>query len=112
MREADDNVIKRCDIFVDSRPGATKKTGDITIPLESGVITLDDLNADLFELCSGAHKGRENDQKITLFKSVGHALEDLAAAKLVAHFYSECRDADLILTNMGGEYQLYTADIL
>lgn len=87
MREADDDVVKRCDIFVDSRPGATKETGDIKIPLESGVITLDDLNADLFELCSGAHKGRDNDQQITLFKSVGHALEDLATAKLVAHYY-------------------------
>jgi len=88
MREADDEVVKRCDIFVDSRPGATKETGDIKIPLENGVITLDDLNADLFELSAGLHKGRENDQQITLFKSVGHALEDLAAAKLVAKFYS------------------------
>lgn len=88
MREADDDVVKRCDIFVDSRPGATKETGDIRIPLESGIITLDDLNADLFELCNGSHTGRENDQQITLFKSVGHALEDLAAAKLVAQFYT------------------------
>jgi len=88
MREADDEVVRRCDIFVDSRPGATKETGDIKIPLESGVITLDDLNADLFELSAGQHIGRENDQQITLFKSVGHALEDLAAAKLVAKFYS------------------------
>ena len=89
MREADDNVVKRCDIFVDSRPGATKETGDIKIPLDNGVITLDDLNADLFELSRGQHQGRTNNEQITLFKSVGHALEDLAAAKLVANFYEQ-----------------------
>ena len=89
MREADDNVVKRCDIFVDSRPGATKETGDIKIPLDNGVITLDDLNADLFELSQGQHQGRANNEQITLFKSVGHALEDLAAAKLVANFYDQ-----------------------
>lgn len=89
MREADDDVVKRCDIFVDHRPGATKETGDIKIPLENGVISLDDLNADLFELSNGSHKGRVNDKQITLFKSVGHALEDLAAAKLVAQYYNQ-----------------------
>jgi len=88
MREADDQVIRRCRIFVDSRPGATKETGDIRTPLETGVMTLEDINADLFQLCAGEHQGRSNDSEITLFKSVGHALEDLAAAKLVAKYYS------------------------
>ena len=88
MREADNAVVKRCDIFVDSRPGAIKETGDIKIPLDTGVISIDDLNADLFELSKGEHQGRTSDEQITLFKSVGHALEDLAAAKLVAQFYS------------------------
>jgi len=88
MREADDEVIRRCRIFVDSRPGATKETGDIRTPLETGVMTLEDINADLFQLCAGEHQGRSSDSEITLFKSVGHALEDLAAAKLVAKYYS------------------------
>lgn len=89
MREADDDVIRRSAIFVDSRPGATKETGDIRTPLETGVMTLDDIQADLFELSSDKHSGRHDENQITLFKSVGHALEDLAAAKLVAEFYGE-----------------------
>ncbi|MGB0835744.1 MAG: ornithine cyclodeaminase family protein [Psychrobium sp.] len=89
MREADDDVVKRCDIFVDHRPGATKETGDIKIPLDNGVISIDDLKADLFELSSGKHYGRDSNQQITLFKSVGHALEDLAAAMLVAQKYQQ-----------------------
>lgn len=89
MREADDDVVKRCEIFVDHRPGATKETGDIKEPLDNGIISIDDLKADLFELSNGTHSGRDNDQQITLFKSVGHALEDLAAAMLVAQYYKK-----------------------
>ncbi|NRA71111.1 MAG: ornithine cyclodeaminase family protein [Gammaproteobacteria bacterium] len=89
MREADDEVMRRATIFVDSRPGATKETGDIKIPLAEGVITLDDIKADLFQLSAGEHQGRTDDQQITVFKSVGHALEDLAAAKLVAQYYED-----------------------
>lgn len=88
MREADDEVIKRCQLFVDTRPGATKETGDIKIPLDNGLITLEDIQADLFQLCQQQQPGRTSDQDITMFKSVGHALEDLAAAKLVAQYYS------------------------
>ena len=87
MREADDEVIRRADVFVDTRPGATKETGDIKIPLDTGVLSLDDIHADLFQLCGQQHPGRQSDEAITLFKSVGHALEDLAAAKLVASHY-------------------------
>lgn len=83
MREADDEAIKRCDLFVDTYYGATHETGEIVIPLKEGTITEEDLNGDLFELCRGEVKGRQNDDQITLFKSTGHALEDLAAAKQV-----------------------------
>jgi len=82
MREADDELIKKVDIFLDTQM-ATKETGDIKIPLDEGIITLDDIHADLFELTRGKHEGRKNKEQITLFKSVGHALEDLAAAMLV-----------------------------
>jgi len=82
MREANDELIKKVDIFIDTNM-ATKETGDIKIPLDEGTITLDDIHADLFELTRGQHEGRKNSEQITLFKSVGHALEDLAAAMLV-----------------------------
>lgn len=82
MREADDELVKTADIFIDTEM-AKKETGDIKIPLEKGVIKESEIKADLFELTRGIKEGRTSDSSITLFKSVGHALEDLAAAKLV-----------------------------
>ncbi len=82
MREADDEAVRRCRVFVDTRQGACKEAGDIVQPLNSGVIKESDVLADLFELCRGSHAGRQSAGDITLFKSVGTALEDLAAAEL------------------------------
>lgn len=83
MREADDQCLLRSKIFIDHYAGALKETGDIVIPVREGIIDKSDIQADLFELCRGEHTGRENDQDITFFKSVGHALEDLVAATLI-----------------------------
>ena len=83
MREANDELIKKVSLFVDTKEGATKETGDIVIPLKSGVIKLDCIKADLFEMCGGKVFWRNSKEEITCFKSVGHALEDLVAAKLV-----------------------------
>ena len=83
MRETDDAAIKKCDLYVDTFYGATHETGEIVIPLKEGTISEDDLNGDLFNLCREEVGGRQNDDQITLFKSTGHALEDLAAARLV-----------------------------
>jgi ornithine cyclodeaminase len=83
MREADDATIKRARVHVDTRAGAMKEAGDIVQPLRRRVITANDIQGDLFELCRGKKKGRRRDSEITLFKSVGTALEDLAAAMLV-----------------------------
>lgn len=82
MREADDELIKTVDIFIDTNM-AKKETGDIKTPLDTGIISEDSIKADLFQLTRVQKKGRISDTQITLFKSVGHALEDLAAAKLV-----------------------------
>jgi ornithine cyclodeaminase len=79
MREADDEAIRRARIYVDTRAGATKEAGDIVQPLQSGVLKADDIVADLHELARGQQQGRQSDDEITLFKSVGAALEDLAA---------------------------------
>ena len=84
MRESDDEAVRRARLFVDTREGAGKEAGDIVDPLRRGIITDDDILADLFELCRGEKAGRGADDEITLFKSVGTALEDLAAAELVA----------------------------
>ena len=83
MRETDDDVIRRARVFVDTRPGATKEAGDIVQPLKSGVLDEMDITADLFELTRGQKAGRRFYDQITFFKSVGTALEDLAAAVLI-----------------------------
>ncbi|MFS4492559.1 ornithine cyclodeaminase family protein [Maribacter sp. 2308TA10-17] len=79
MREADDEVIQRTAVFVDSL-GGRKESGDIFIPLKKGILKEDDIKGDLFSLCSKKTNSRMDDKEITLFKSVGHALEDLVAA--------------------------------
>jgi ornithine cyclodeaminase len=83
MREADDEAIRRARVFVDTRAGAMKEAGDIVDPLARGVLKESDIQGDLFDLCRGKSKGRESVGEITLFKSVGTAIEDLAAAMLV-----------------------------
>ncbi|MGE3150476.1 MAG: ornithine cyclodeaminase family protein [Pseudorhodoplanes sp.] len=83
MREADDAAIRQARIFVDTRAGATKEAGDIVDPLKRRVIKKTDIQGDLFDLCRGKTKGRKTKSEITLFKSVGTAIEDLAAAMLV-----------------------------
>lgn len=83
MREADDETIKRATVYVDTREGAPKGSGDIAIPLRKKLLKTSDIKGDLFELCRGKTRGRRRKDEITLFKSVGTAIEDLAAAKLV-----------------------------
>ena len=79
-READDAAIKRSHIYVDTRRGALKEAGDIVMPITAGIIKESDVQGDLFELCRGQVTGRKAASEITLFKSVGTAIEDLAAA--------------------------------
>jgi ornithine cyclodeaminase len=83
MREADDDCISRARVFVDTREGASKEAGDIVQPLENGRLLPDDIAGDLIELARGSRAGRRFYDQITLFKSVGTAHEDLAAAVLL-----------------------------
>lgn len=82
MRESDDEAVRRATIFVDTREGAMSEAGDILQPLKAGIIGAADIKADLFDLAAGRHRGRTANHEITLFKSVGAALEDLAGAIL------------------------------
>jgi ornithine cyclodeaminase/alanine dehydrogenase-like protein (mu-crystallin family) len=79
MREADDDAIRRAAVYVDTRAGATKEAGDIVQPLASGILATEGIVADLHELARGQKPGRRGADQVTLFKSVGAALEDLAA---------------------------------
>ncbi len=82
-RESDDEVMRRSNIYVDTLEMAPKEAGDILIPLNFGVISLADVRGDLFNLCQKEVSGRTREDEITVFKSVGHALEDLVTAELI-----------------------------
>ena len=84
MRETDDEAMRRADlIIVDSRESALAEGGDVVQAIASGAISSADVAADLRDLARGAHPGRTRDDQITVFKSVGFALEDLAAAEAI-----------------------------
>jgi ornithine cyclodeaminase len=89
-READDRVVERARLFVDTFEGALSEAGDILQPLRRGLITRDRIEGELADLASGRIKGRHGPDEITLFKSVGTALEDLAAAQLLWRLAEPC----------------------
>ncbi|MET3616063.1 ornithine cyclodeaminase [Rhizobium aquaticum] len=82
MRECDDDAVLRASLFVDTYDGALSEGGDLVQPLRAGLIGRDAIKADLAALSRGDHAGRSSAEEITLFKSVGAALEDLAGAIL------------------------------
>lgn len=83
MREVDDEAIVRARVYVDTRAGALKEAGDLTQPIAAGVLRAEDVAGELAGLCRGSESGRGSAEEITLFKSVGTALEDLVAARAV-----------------------------
>ena len=83
MRECDDALVTRSAVFVDTHAGALKEASDLLDPLESGVIAQKHLLGELADLAAKRHPGRRTPDEIPLFKSVGSALEDLCAARLV-----------------------------
>jgi ornithine cyclodeaminase len=83
MREADDAAVARSRVYVDTYAGALAEAADIAEPLERGVIARGDVLGELAELVRGDVPGRIAPADITLFKSVGTAVEDLAAAQLL-----------------------------
>ena len=80
MREADDETISKSSVYLDTFQGGLKESGDIVIPIQNGTLKKEDIKGDLFQLSSKETEGRLNNNEITVFKSVGHAIEDLAAA--------------------------------
>lgn len=82
MHEADAEALLRASVFVDTRPGVLAEAGEFIDAIAAGQLREADIRADLAELITGAHGGRASRDEITLFKSVGTALEDLAAARL------------------------------
>ena len=82
MREADAECFARSRVFVDT-PEALAKSGDVLGAIAEGAFDPTQLQGTLAELCAGTRPGRIEPTERTLFKAVGTALEDLAAAELV-----------------------------
>jgi len=82
-REVDDITIKRSYVVVDAYDGAMQEAGDLLIPIKNKVIDRSHIIADLHEIASGKKAARTSAESITLFKSVGCALEDLVTAQLI-----------------------------
>ena len=82
MREADDACFAGAGVWVDTEE-ALAKSGDLLGPIARGVLRVQDIRGTLAGLCRGSAPGRQSAQERTVFKSVGTALEDLAAAMLV-----------------------------
>jgi len=80
MRESDDDAVRLAEVFVDTYAGARGEAGDLRLAEAAGAFDYGDIRADLAALTRGEHPGRRDAGEITLFKSVGTALEDLAAA--------------------------------
>ena len=86
----------RSRIVVDLKDMALAETGDLIIPINKGLMTADDIHGDLGDILIGKLTGRENDEEITFFKSVGLAIPDLAAG---ARVIENCRRE-----NIGSEF--------
>ncbi|MCA1818268.1 MAG: ornithine cyclodeaminase family protein [Acidobacteria bacterium] len=90
-REVDSETVAQSSLFVDSRESALNEAGDILIPMREGLITAEHIRAEVGEVLTGARAGRTSLEEITLFKSLGLAVEDLAAAQFV---FSRARETN------------------
>jgi len=81
-RELDTYTVKQSKVVIDSREACLEEAGELIIPIQNSIITEDHIHAELGEVASGKKAARETYDEITLFKSVGLAIQDAAAAKL------------------------------
>ena len=82
QREMDTDLVRRSRLFVDSTVGALAEAGDIVLPIREGAIDGTHIAGELGALAAGSVRGRESNRQITVFKSLGMAVEDVAAAHL------------------------------
>jgi ornithine cyclodeaminase len=82
QREMPSTLVSRSRLFVDSRAAALVEAGDIVLPIAEGAITADHIAGELGTLVLGQCEGRRSQEEVTLFKSLGMAVEDVVAAQL------------------------------
>jgi ornithine cyclodeaminase/alanine dehydrogenase-like protein (mu-crystallin family) len=81
-REVDTESVRRSRVIIDAESAAGREAGDILIPISEGAIKPDHIVGSLADVVSGRVAGRTSPEEITLFKSCGHAIEDLVTARL------------------------------
>lgn len=91
-RELDTDAIRRARVFVDSRAGALAESGDLLVPIEEGAISADHIRGEIGEVLAGAVLGRTDSQEVTVFKSLGMAVEDVVTAQFV---YAHARERNI-----------------
>ncbi len=79
-REIGGNLVKRSKLYVDNYEANLNESGNLIIPIEEGLISKNHIQGDIYEFLSGKTNGRENENDVTLFSSVGIAVEDIAVA--------------------------------
>ena len=83
IRELDTATVQMAKVICDQKQACLNEAGDIQIPVGEGVYSSDDIHGELGSVINGTISGRENDEEITLFKSVGLAIQDISCASLV-----------------------------
>ena len=83
VQEVPEEMVLRSRLFVDHRLSALEETGDLIIPIKKGLMTEDHIVAEIGEVAAGKIQARTSDEEITFFKSVGVAVQDLAAAAVI-----------------------------
>ncbi len=98
MQEVDVTTVQRSLVVVDSRTAVLAEAGDLIVPLQNGDIEASHIHAELGEILAGLKPGRTSPQQITFFKSVGLAVQDAVAARIVLH--------NALAANLGTEVDL------
>ncbi|MFT5726202.1 MAG: ornithine cyclodeaminase/alanine dehydrogenase-like protein (mu-crystallin family) [Desulforhopalus sp.] len=83
VQEVPEEMVLRSRLYVDHRESALEETGDLIIPIEKGLLTEEHIVAEIGEVAAGKAPGRMSDSEITFFKTVGVAVQDLAAATVI-----------------------------
>ena len=91
MQELPSHVIASANkVVVESKEAALEETGDLQVPIQEGLFKASDIHAELGQIISGEKAGRENDEEVTVFKSVGLAVVDIIVAKYLYERAVEC----------------------
>jgi len=96
MCEIPEQTIVRAKIVTDHKETCLKEAGDIILPIKKGLFSPDKIYGDIGEIASGSKKGRDRDGEITVFKSVGNAVQDLSAAGVILKRAEELNKGVLI----------------